>query len=305
MHRQLVIVIQILLIITFLTFDTTNGIILDLCDCSNTENSGPIDFAPPPYCLDSRIVERPKEIEYKLYTKTKEPLTFTGYSCSQWLSLKEISTNLLFAHDTIFKKTVKQVSRDECWKTAIQPLTCDNQKMTKEGKTFKYVQEPEGEGQWMTTQRYMTRNCITQEPLWKNCPECPVQSAFGTLTNNTDDGFAIHNDITIVWLVPDKKNVTCDMKKILEGSGNITHTKDHGIIVDDINQIEILTVHNLTKLCNGATTFQVMGIKDTYVEVAFRPKRKKRNAEETINSVATPVLTRYGRAVVPPKRLAY
>lgn len=103
--------------------------------------------------------------------------------------------------------------------------------MTQEGKTWRYVREPGREGSWMTTSTFNVKNCITTEiKLWKDCKDCPVQSGFGILTNNTNDGFAYHNDITIVWKTPDTKDNQCDMKKILEGKANMTRTKDHGIV---------------------------------------------------------------------------
>ena len=258
---------------------------LDFCDCTNPINGGPVDFSLPPYCTDFGDVERPKEVSYKLYTKIKEPITFTDHSCSQWMAQKEISTNLLFAHDTVYRKTVLQVGKDECWTNSEYPFKCDTETMVKDGKVLKFIKEPEGEGSWMTTQRYTTKNCISQEiKLWKACPDCPVQSAFGILANSSDEGYAHHNDITIVWRSPKSKEPTCDMKLFLEGKGNITHTKGHGVIVDDANQIEILTLHNnLTKLCNNATAIQVMGLQDTYVEINIGKPRSKRETNESVD----------------------
>ena len=96
--------------------------------------------------------------------------------------------------------------------------------MTKEGDTLKSLKEPDGKGQWMTTQSFTAKNCATQIiKLRKECHNCPVTSPFGIIANSSDDEFATHNDLTIVWHKPDAaQEPECNIKTIFYGSGNLT-----------------------------------------------------------------------------------
>ena len=38
-----------------------------------------------------------------MFTKEKEPITWHGYACTQWVASKEISTNFLLSYDIVFK----------------------------------------------------------------------------------------------------------------------------------------------------------------------------------------------------------
>jgi hypothetical protein len=75
---------------------------------------------------------------------------------------KPITTNFLLAQDTTFTKQVIKASPGECWKSAQYPEICKNNPMIKDGDTLKSLQEPNGKGQWMTTQSFTAKNCVTQ-----------------------------------------------------------------------------------------------------------------------------------------------
>ncbi len=67
--------------------------------------------------------------------------------------------------------------------------------MAKDGNTLKSLQEPIGEGQWMTTQSFTAKNCVTQIiTLKKECHNCKVILPFGILADSSYDEFAQHND---------------------------------------------------------------------------------------------------------------
>ncbi|KAI9551210.1 hypothetical protein GHT06_003611 [Daphnia sinensis] len=195
-----------------ITLGLVQPLTINTCNCSQPIVKGTIDLEDPEYCSHPEPIEAPRKINYKLLTKNREPITWEGYACTQWLSTKEISTNFLLSHDTVFKKQILKVSAGECWATAQYPHTCVTSPMVKDGKTYKYLQEPEGEGYWMTTQAYTTKNCVTQIiQLSKECHECPVMSPFGILANSSTIEFSNHNDLTIVWKAPDPKEPTCDI----------------------------------------------------------------------------------------------
>lgn len=254
--------------------------VIDTCNCSQPIIKGTIDLADPNYCTHPEPVQKIRRVAYKLHTKNKDPITWSGFTCTQWLSQKEISTNFLLAHDTIFRKTVSKVSQDECWATVRYPQLCNNNVMVKDGKTYRYIREPEGEGSWLTTQRYTEKNCVSQEiQLAKECHDCPVTSPFGILTNSSKDEVAYHNDLTIVWKAPDAKEPTCDIKIVYENFGNFTKGKTQGKLEDHASQLEFLFETNQTKLCSNATVSPVLGLPETYIEIVELTSKKKRSYE--------------------------
>ncbi|EFX61153.1 hypothetical protein DAPPUDRAFT_122491 [Daphnia pulex] len=270
---------SVLLILLFASLSST--LTIDTCNCSQPIEKGIIDLEDPLYCSHPEPVSKPKKVQYKLWTKNKDPITWTGYACTQWLSQKEISTNFLLSHDTTFKKQVLKVSANDCWASAQYPEMCDTNPMTKDGNTLKYLLEPEGEGYWMTTQSYKAKSCITQIiKLAKQCHDCPVTSPFGILANSSDAGFAKHNDLTIVWKKPDSsQEPDCDIKTIFTGSGNLTDGIKQSKLEDANSQIEIILNNSITRLCNNVTAFSVMGIPDTHIEIISEKRRRKRSIE--------------------------
>lgn len=155
--------VSLLVALTFLvSLISVSAILIDTCNCSQPSFKGTIDLSDPDYCTQPSPVVQPIPVLYKIFTRNKDPITLTGFACTQWLSQKVISTNFLLAHDTTFTKQVLKVSAGDCWKSAQYPQMCDNTPMTKDGDTLKSLQEPDGYGQWMTTQKFTTKNCVTQ-----------------------------------------------------------------------------------------------------------------------------------------------
>ncbi len=98
-------------ILFFLPF-STNAILIDTCNCSQPIEKGTIDLSDPHYCTHPEPIKLTKEVRYKLHTKNKDPITWPGYSCDQWISQKSISTNALFSHDTTFRKAAVKVGAE-------------------------------------------------------------------------------------------------------------------------------------------------------------------------------------------------
>ena len=229
-----------LFVCTLFFLSTTNTIEISICNCSTPTYQGTIDLRDPLYCSDLGMpVIKHWPVSYELITIRKDPISFKGYACSQWLSIKEISTNFLLSHDTIFKKEVLKVSSEECWKTINYPHMCDNAPMIKDNSPIlQHILNPEGEGVWMQTKIYRAKNCVTQEiNLMKECHNCPVTSPYGIIATSSDDKFATHNEITIVWPKPDAtQEPLCDYKSIHRGKGEIIKTEFTSKLQDRISQ---------------------------------------------------------------------
>ncbi|EFX61418.1 hypothetical protein DAPPUDRAFT_273576 [Daphnia pulex] len=73
----------------------------------------------------------------------------------------------------------------------------------------------------MTTQTFVAKNCVTQAiKLAKECHDSPVTSPFGIIANSSNEEFANHNDLTIVWRRPDaNQEQECAYKTILSSRG--------------------------------------------------------------------------------------
>ena len=274
-------------VVTSLVFAIAVGhvqpLMIDTCNCSQPVIKGTIDLEDPDYCSHPEPVTTPKEVNYRLLTKNKDPITWEGYACTQWLASKEISTNFLLSHDTVFKKQILQVSAGDCWATAQYPYTCVTNPMIKDGKTYRYLQEPEGEGYWMTTQSYTSKNCVTQTiQLSKECHDCPVMSPFGILANNSNIEFSNHNDLTIVWKTPDIKEPVCDINSVFQGKGNLTKGTKQSKLEDNKSQLEFIIASNLTTVCTNTSVYKVIGLPDTFLSIEehiVRTKRVKRSLE--------------------------
>jgi hypothetical protein len=226
----------------FSTRAPVSAILIDTCNCTLPIFKGTIDLSDPYYCNNPAPVLQPVHVIYNIITKNKDPITWTGYVCTQWLSQKEVSTNFLLSHDTTYTKQVLKVSSSDCWKSAQYPQMCDTNPMTKDGDTLKFLQEPDGKGQWMTTQTFVAKNCVTQAiKLAKECHECPVTSPFGIIANSSNEEFANHNDLTIVWRRPDAtQEPECAYKTILSSRGNLTRGFSQSKLEDYSAQLELV-----------------------------------------------------------------
>ena len=270
-------------VITFIsTRAPISAILIDTCNCTLPTFKGTIDLSDPDYCTHPGPVRNPVHVNYAIITKNKDPITWTGYACTQWLSQKEISTNFLLSHDTTYTKQVLKVSSTDCWKSAQYPQMCDTNPMTKDGETLKSLQEPDGKGQWMTTQTFVAKNCVTQAiKLAKECHDCPVTSPFGIIANSSNDEFANHNDLTIVWHRPDAtQEPECAYKTILSSHGNLTRGFSQSKLEDYSAQLELIFHNNVTTLCTNGTFFTVTGVPDTYIKFTQPIARGKRSMND-------------------------
>ena len=270
------------LIFFFYILIKTNAIIIDTCNCTLPTFKGTIDLSDPDYCSHPEPVTPPTEVHYTMTSRNKDPITWTGYACTQWLSQKQITTNFLLAPDTTFTKQVLKVSPGECWKSAQYPEMCENTPMTRNGNTLKSLQEPNGEGQWMTTQSFTAKNCVTQIiTLQKECHNCRVTSPFDILSNSSNDEFATHNDLTILWKKPDaNQEPDCNFKHIWSGTGNLTRGKTQSKLEDATSQLEMIFQNNMQTLSTNETAYPILGIPETYITISNHSSRRKRQTEE-------------------------
>lgn len=188
-----------ILIIFAIFISPDNAHEMTVCNCDHPIAKGIIDLSNPKYCDQHSPVTNVRTTHYVVLV-TEERHSWTGYACNQWLHQKEISKFFFGSHDTIFSKTIRKVSPDECWRTVRYPFQCGTNPIFSDGNTFKFIQEPNGDGVWLTTQYYTSLNCFSQKiTLTKDCENCPIKTPIGTLNNSTNNTYGFHNDLTIVW----------------------------------------------------------------------------------------------------------
>ena len=262
------------------------------CNCERPVIKGLLDLTKPPYCAQQSPVEKVNKVLYAVYSKERS-YTWTGYACNQWYHRKEITKFFWGSHDTIYEKTIRQVSPEECWRSVKYPGQCGNNPVHSDGTTFKYIEEPVGDGQWLTTQYYTTLNCISQKiTLAKDCHSCAIRSPIGTLTNSTNATYDFHDDVTVVWENKNPQPPTCSPLFVYGSTGKTIENANGNIrLVDHDSQLEFLYKKNsLTKLCGTEQYYRIMGIDEMYLritpfsrppnETVSRGKRIKRNNED-------------------------
>ena len=134
----------------------------------------------------------------------------------------------------------------------------------------------------MTTQSFTAKNCITQIiTLKKECHNCKVTSPFGIIANSSNDEFATHNDLTIVWTKPDaNQEPECDYKNIWTGTGNLTNGKTQSKLEDSNSQLEMIFNNTMQTLCTNETAYPVLGVPETYITISNRSSRRKRETDD-------------------------
>lgn len=178
------ILIPIILIAITPSSSNAQTLPIRICNCTHPETKGIVNTAKPAYCQQGSTATNITEVHYVIHAEERG-MHWKGYACSQWLAQKEVSIFFWGSHDTILRKSILKVTPEECWKTITYQQMCGNSLMQPDGKTYKFIHEPTGEGKWMTTQKYTIKNCFTQEiPLSKECESCNISSPFGFLTVN-------------------------------------------------------------------------------------------------------------------------
>lgn len=250
------------------------------CDCSSSVTHGLIDVSDPAYCHPngSTSMETEKSIRYELLTKVRTAVTWTGYSCSQWIHTKTIIGSFwIGSYDTTYSQTVKTIEPNDCW-DVVQNFRCAGNVVVKNDKTFSFVKEPTGDGAWYSIKEYSTINCVAQEiTLTQETKDGPVFSPFGVVTNDSTAGHASVGSNLLVWKLPEDitKPRKCVFETVLRGVGKKSSTAVMGKIVDESQQLEILYNVTRIKICPSEIVSEVFGIPDLYIKTSTSHVRKR------------------------------
>ncbi len=102
----------------------------------------------------------------------------------------------------------------------IQNKKCAGNAMTKDGKTFQYVEPPQGDGQWYSTIEQTVVNCITQELTFTmESDNGPIEAPLGPLTVDPNALTTLLNHNRIVWQMPKSfKEKTCTLQEFIKAT---------------------------------------------------------------------------------------
>lgn len=263
-----------LLILLSLVLSHSNPLNVTICDCNSPKTIGLWDSPLPSYCAPEKVYDSERETLYYFHVNEEPHATFKGHACWAWIHEKKIVGSFLYTFDTTTRKSIIQVTDEDCWKMATSK-DCYGNKMTVEGDTATFHREPIGEGHWWSTDVYTTRQCIVENiTLHKECPLCPIESPYGPLSDSPYAETDTHNNIRIGWRMP---NLFANPKKfklrgIKYGRGFL-HSNDNETIrlTDTKNQLDYI-FYTRTELIENKTVHPLVNLRNSYIELFPDPR---------------------------------
>ena len=165
----------------------TSTIEIMICDCDQSVKKG--IFAPSEENCNSEELFKPENAMYEIRSYRDQKIEFTGHFCevSNKISLTEKRLDATEASKRSQLPTRPKLGG--CLKMAgIESsevhLCLNKQIMTKSGNKWIYHQPAEPDAKYLQTTASFEKSCL-YEPilLTKDCHECDIKSALGTITN--------------------------------------------------------------------------------------------------------------------------
>ena len=253
---------------------TTSALEITACDCSAVDNLGLLAFQDPEICRYD-VISTPIKSEYLMMARETIEIEWDGFTCAAWVKEKKIEGYFFGAYDTTFDTYVVTVSEDEC-KHMQKFKTCFGNQLIWNGEFYQFEKSPSGEGAWMQTVTYKTVNCIVKAiKLSKSCEDCSIKSSFGKLSNDSAVQTAVHNHVRFIWENPKRsKPQTCELTKIIEGTGYVTrHSELAYRLVDNDNQLEFIYNPSTITKCEHENINQILGLPDAFLSIKQQMQR--------------------------------
>lgn len=223
-----------------------------LCNCDRAETVGLMDVDIPSYCNKPAQREMEKTSNYDFYIAEEPHGQWTGYACWAWIHEKTIDGYFFGSYDTKERTSAVAVTKDECWMMA-NFLDCAGNKMKTDGEISYYKEFADGQGQWMQTKIYAVKQCeVRTITLSKDCPTCPVVSAFGPLTNDSELSYIVRHQVSIVWKPPKlQEKKPCSLKRIHTGAGHVSAMDEKLVkLTDAKDQLDFILQRKTVKMCD-------------------------------------------------------
>jgi hypothetical protein len=181
------------------TFQMASTLNITVCDCGQAEVKGLMDIQQPLYCDKNLDNEKSVVENYNFYVTEEPHAIWKGHMCMTWVKQRVVTGYFFASYDTVDSMSIQTLSTIEC-QNMVETHDCDGNKMKEiSPNLFSYKASPNGKGTWMQTKVEKIKNCIVQEiTLKKDCRTCPITSAFGILTNDSNASSAITHDSTII-----------------------------------------------------------------------------------------------------------
>ncbi|EFX61473.1 hypothetical protein DAPPUDRAFT_121776 [Daphnia pulex] len=190
-------------------FAPSTSIKISICDCTKPVTRGLLDLTDPEYCFklhnakEDGYKSMSKPVNYKVVTTMDTVLKLQELVCSQWIETKRITGSFwIGSYDTEHFHTTKAVDPKECWDMKLQ-LNCAGNRNVVNGKTYSYIQKPNGQGKWMSISEYSVVNCLAQDiELRQENKDGPILSPFGAHNVSLEAEKLFINHNTLVWHKP-------------------------------------------------------------------------------------------------------
>jgi len=257
-----------------LIFSQSIPLNITVCDCNSPKTVGLWDSPLPSYCTPEKVYDSERETLYYFHLNEEPHATFEGHACWAWLHEKKIVGSFLYTFDTTIRKSIIQVTDEDCWKMA-NSKDCYGNKMITTGDTATFHKEPIGEGRWWSTEIYTSRQCEVQNiTLHKECPLCPIESPYGLLSDSPYAKTDTHKNIRIGWRMP---NLFANPRKfklrgIKYGRGFL-HSNDNETIrlTDTKNQLDYI-FYNRSESIENKTVYPLVNLKNSFIELFPDPR---------------------------------
>ncbi|EFX65393.1 hypothetical protein DAPPUDRAFT_117305 [Daphnia pulex] len=167
---------------------------------------GLLDLTDPEYCFklhnakEDGYKSMSKPVNYKVVTTMDTVLKLQGLVCSQWIETKRITGSFwIGSYDTEHFHATKAVDPKECWDMKLQ-LNCAGNRNVVNGKTYSYIQKPNGQGKWISITEYSVVNFLAQDiELRQEDKDGPILSPFGAHNVSLEAEKLFINHNTLAW----------------------------------------------------------------------------------------------------------
>ncbi len=248
--------------------------LITLCDCNNARTTELMSISTPTYCKQQEIKNPEKEVNYEFYLNQAPHATWTGYACWAWIHESKVEGSFFYAFDTTERTAIEPVSEAECWNMA-ETMNCGGNKMETKGDISTFNQIPVAEKKWFSTRIKTSKQCqVHKITLTKDCPNCPIDSMLGTLTNATNIFTQQIHQARIVWRLPTKfTEPQCTLREIQTGRGVITEEDETTMkLTDEINQLDYIYNKEPALICQ-TNVHKLATIDKGYVRIEQDPIR--------------------------------
>ena len=263
-----------------------------VCNCSNPEMKGFLDFDDEDCLLGSEDPSHPTPVNFTLYSHLPEMKRFPGHVCSMWQSYKAVYTDFMGWHYPSQTKRPVTPTITEC-ENMREMRKCGNNIMHQAGKNkFIFDMYPTAQPVWLKHVKEVMLNCKIEEvALESECDNCTINSPLGTL-DFPYNGSITMNSQTLIWEDAYKEKKPCELKIVGKtmNQGYLYGTNDKHIkrLQDKVSQTDYLVnTSKPVEFCNKPGLLSIDGMEKIIVQLHMLPTPKNMSENDSTTTTTT------------------